>query len=83
MERKIRAKMTCQEVTKTAYGAEKVRMTAVYGGSTNAEDNTFAKATPSGTLELQIDNPEAQGVVTPGSSFYVELAPVPLAVSAN
>lgn len=71
---KIRAKFFVQEVTDNGY-SDKVKMTAVYGGSTNAEDNTYAKATPSGVLEIQIDNPAVRGQVKPGQRFYLDFTP--------
>jgi hypothetical protein len=75
MSAKIRAKMTVQTVTLNPY-SDVVEFTAVYGGSTNAEDNTYAKATPSGSLKLQIDNPNVRGLIKPGKTFYVDLTPI-------
>lgn len=74
MSKTIRAKMRVQEVTINDY-SDKVKLSAVYGGSNNAEDNSYAKATPSGSLELQIDNPNARGVIKPGMIFYVDMTP--------
>ena len=68
--------MQVSEITLNGY-SERVKLNAVYGGGTNAEDNTFAQATPSGTLELCIDNPKAQGQLKPGMKFYVDLTPAP------
>lgn len=56
--------------------SDRVNLVAVYGGSTNAEDNTYAKATPTGSLELQIDNPSARGIIKPDAEFYVDLIPI-------
>lgn len=70
----IRAKLQVSEVTDTGY-ADKVRMHAVYSGDKNSEDNTFAKATPSASLEIQIDNPAARGLMKPGQKFYVDFTP--------
>ena len=72
---KIRSKMTVAEVTLNSY-SDVVKLTCVYGGATNAEDNTFAKATPSGKMELQIDNPSVRGLIKPGMTYYVDLVPV-------
>lgn len=69
----IRAKFQCSEVTQFAYGAQKMKASVVYAGDKNSEDNTFAKATPSGEIWLQIDNPSAQGVIKPGTYFYADL----------
>lgn len=74
----MRAKMSVQSVARTSY-SEIVEMSAVYGGSTNKEDNSFAAATPSGSIRLQIDNKELHGVYNPGDTFYVDFTPVPKA----
>lgn len=74
---RIRAKMQAQSVIPPSariYGhAEDVELTCVYGGSTNAEDNTYARATPTGSMKLQVDNPGAQGFFKPGKKYYVTI----------
>ena len=70
--RNIRAKMRVQSVLVTGY-SDLVKLSAVYGGTSNAEDNTYAKATPSGDLTLQIDNPAVRGVFQPDQVYYVDL----------
>lgn len=72
---KIRAKMYVAEVTHNGY-SERVKLHAVFGGDKNAEDNTFAKATPSAMCEMQIDNEKAHGVMKPGQKFYVDFTPI-------
>jgi len=69
MSKPMRAKMQIQSVAKQIWGGEVVKMAAVYGGSTNDEDNSFAKTTPCGSLELH-------GVYQPGDTFYVDFTPV-------
>lgn len=76
MSKPMRAKMQIQTVTLGGY-SEVVEMSAVYGGNTNDEDNSFAKTTPSGTIKLQIANKELHGVYKPGDTFYVDFTPVP------
>jgi hypothetical protein len=76
MSKPMRAKMAIQTITKDAWN-EIVEMSAVYGGSTNDEDNSFAKTTPSGTVKLQIANKELHGAYKPGDVFYVDFTPVP------
>ena len=66
--------MIVQEVTTTAT-SEKVTLMAVSSGI-NAEDNNYAKYTPSAKLEITIDNPEAQGVLKPGKAFYIDFTRV-------
>ena len=77
MSKPMRAKMQIQSVAKQIWGGEVVKMAAVYGGSTNEEDNSFAKTTPCGSIELTIANKELHGVYQPGHTFYVEFTPIP------
>ena len=77
MSKPMRAKMQVQSVTRVIGGyTEQVEMSAVYGGSTNDKDNSFAKTTPSGKITLQIANKELHGVYQPGDTFYVDFTPV-------
>lgn len=41
------------------------------------EDNSFASATPSGKMELSVDNKEVHGFFKPGKSYYVDITEVP------
>ena len=68
----IRAKMQCLQVTKTNWGAEIVKLSAVFTGDNNSEDNTYARATPSATVEMTIDNVHAHGAFVPGQKYYVD-----------
>ena len=68
----IRAKMQVASVTDNGY-SHTVKLHAVYSSTNNPEDNTYAKASPSATLEMQIDNPTAQGLLKPGMKVYVDL----------
>ncbi|HEV8383759.1 MAG TPA: hypothetical protein VGQ11_02725 [Candidatus Acidoferrales bacterium] len=72
----MRAKLVIESVTKTTY-SEELKFHAVYGGSTNSEDNTFSEATPSATLTMQITNKELHGKFKPGQVFYVDFTPAP------
>lgn len=40
------------------------------------EDNTFAKFSPSGVLDMQIANPDLLGKFKVGDTFYVDFTPV-------
>jgi hypothetical protein len=40
------------------------------------EDNTYAKFSPSGALELTIANPALVGKIEPGQKFYLDFTPV-------
>lgn len=72
----MRAKMSVASVLRQGY-SEEVKLNAVYGGSTNAEDNTYASATPSGSITLQITNKALHGKLSPDDVFYVDFTPVP------
>ena len=70
----MRAKFTVTEVTRKHWGGDHVKFGAVY--SDNAEDNTFAAATPSASAELNIDNEALKGQFNPGDQFYVDFTPI-------
>lgn len=44
-----------------------------------AEDLSFQKATPTGRMEMRIDNPDAIAAMPVGTVFYVDFTPVPAA----
>ena len=72
----IRAKFKCMAETRSAYGQEgarQYRFQAMYDPDL-PEDQRFAKATPSGTLEIHVDNPSAQ--FTLGADYYLDFVPV-------
>jgi hypothetical protein len=56
---------------------ETIRMAPVcgkdpFGPNGESEDNTFARYTPSGSLELTINNPQLVGKIKSGDTFYVD-----------
>lgn len=58
-------------------GGEKLKMHAVcksspYPEDGSDEDNTFAKFSPSASLEIFIANPALHGRFKPGQKFYVD-----------
>jgi hypothetical protein len=63
-------------VTENCWSAESkiYRFHAVYDQGLAEEDRSFAKATPSGTLEIQVDNPNAQFEL--GAFYYLDFTPV-------
>lgn len=81
----MRAKFLVTKVSPVGdSGTEEVQLSAVYGGETNAEDNQFSAATPSGNLNMHISNPGAIGVLKPGQKYYLDFtlaeeAPAPAA----
>jgi hypothetical protein len=81
MIQKVRAKMEAVMVIPPGaryYGnSEDVELLAVYGGSNNAEDNSYAQATPSGSMKLQVSNPAVQGFFKPGKKYYIDITEAP------
>jgi len=75
MEKVMRAKMQVQAVT-PAYGETEILkafpVCGKFDQDGNSEDNTFARFTPSGSLELHINNPDLKGKIQPGQVFYVD-----------
>lgn len=77
----VRAKFAVTNVITTAWGAapgqstSKVVLEPRYDESI-PEDERFQKATPSGRIEMQIDNPVAVAQLVPGKQFYVDFTPV-------
>lgn len=67
----IRAKFKCTSETRNAYSQDSrtYRFQAQYDPSL-PEDQRFAKATPSGSLEILVDNPNAQ--FTLGADYYLD-----------
>jgi hypothetical protein len=75
----IKAKFRCIAVVDRQYGKEpelstrQVEFNAVCG--TSAENASFAKATPYGTLTLQIDrDTAAYNAFEPGKEYYLTIA---------
>jgi hypothetical protein len=82
MRNQLKAKFQCQEVTNfptydnelKSYvpgGDQKVRLTAVYAGINNIEDNQFSAATPSGEITMQVSASSAKDFIQPGKKYYV------------
>ena len=65
----IVAKFTCQSVT-SYEGAERVDLHAAHGSG----NESWAKATPGGNLQITISNPEARGRFEPGKSYMLTIA---------
>lgn len=74
---KMRAKLQIASVTKHVGGNETIKFHAVAANSyaeTDGldEDNTYAKYSPSASLEIMIANPALHGKFEPGQKFYVD-----------
>lgn len=83
MEPTTRCKMRCNSVENFGPGGgAKVKLTPVYpdaalDGYAHDEHHAFFNATPSGSLELQIQNPYGAELIQPGEFFYVDITPAP------
>lgn len=53
-----------------------VSKSAAYPADGSDEDNTYAKWSPSGSLELTIVNPALSNAFKEGDTFYVDFTPV-------
>ena len=84
---KVRAKMAVNEIRRyrgtvrnpetgnwDSCEMQAVKLNAVAGGT--PEDNTFAQATPTATVDISITNPETVGFFDLGESYYVDFVPV-------
>lgn len=72
----MRAKLQIASVTKHNAECEQLKFHGVAAKSYPAdgldEDNTFAKFSPSVSLEITITNPALIGKFEPGQKFYVD-----------
>lgn len=75
----VRAKFKVTQIIETHYAPnssqKKIVLEAQYDPKV-AEDVSFSKATPSGRMEIQIDNPVAIERMPVGKIFYVDFTPV-------
>lgn len=72
----MRAKMLVDKVERFT-GQDKITLNCVaksgaYPENGHDEDNSFAKFSPSGHLELTIANPALVGKIEPGQKFYLD-----------
>jgi hypothetical protein len=70
----MRAKFHVDSVTHFQHGRG-VKLSAVHDGS--PENNEFALASPSGSLEMHINNPAAVDFLQPGSNYYLDFTLAP------
>lgn len=74
---KTRCKFLVTAITRTNWSptGATLKLDTVYD-STIPEDQRFAKATPSGHIEISVDNPAAVEFLELGKAFYVDFVPV-------
>ena len=70
----VRAKFTVVAITDRGWSKE-VELACQYDQSV-PEDQRFQKATPSGSIRMQIDNPAALEQFKLGKSFYADFTQV-------
>ena len=67
----VRAKMVLTAVTDFNWGGKSLRFSTQYDASI-PEDQRFQKATPSGEISMQVDNPAALAQFALGKAYYVD-----------
>lgn len=72
----IRAKMVLSSITSHSWSKDSktLKFTTQYDQSI-PEDQRFQKATPSGFIEMQVDNPAALEQFELGKGYYVDFTP--------
>ena len=70
----VRAKFKVTAIEEHYPGSRKVTLSTEYDPSI-PEDVSFNKATPSGRIEMQVDNPAAIEQLPLGKLFYVDFTP--------
>lgn len=73
---RTRAKFQCLSVTDHGWN-KTVKLQVVYSRVEGTENKDFTKATPSGTIEMVIDNPAASVQFKPQSYYYVDFEMCP------
>ena len=73
----VRGKFQLTNITHNHWNAESktLRFMTIYDASIE-EDKKFAKATPTGTIEMQVDNPAALAKFEIGKYYYVDFTPI-------
>jgi hypothetical protein len=73
----VRGKFMVTKVARTVFGNQvEVTLTPQFDKAIE-EGKRFAKATPSGTIQLFIDNPPAEDYLTLGKLFHVDFTEAP------
>ncbi|MBW4678000.1 MAG: hypothetical protein KME52_29620 [Desmonostoc geniculatum HA4340-LM1] len=70
----MRAKFRVENITHHASGGNSVNLTPVLSGS--EENKSFWQSTPSGKLEMYINNPNARTFFEPGAEYYIDFTQV-------
>jgi hypothetical protein len=70
----MRAKFLVESVTNHAGGGNTVNLRPVHANC--VENLSFWQATPSGKLEMYINNPNAANFFLPGAEYYIDFTQV-------
>lgn len=73
---RTRAKFMCHSVQDHGHN-KTIRLGVVYSRKDGTENRDFTKATPSGTIEMSIDNPAAAVQFKPLHYYYVDFQECP------
>lgn len=82
MSRKMRAKLRLGSIIPITPGVNEilqfhgVSKSTAYPADGSDEDNTFAKFSPSVSLQMHVANPALIGTFEVGDTFYVDFLPV-------
>lgn len=81
----VRAKFRCTTETRKKWGPSEEQVTRSYEfmalyDPAIPEDQRYAKASPSGTLTIQVDNPAV--TFEPGAQYYLDFTPADQAEEA-
>ena len=71
----VRAKLVCSRIEKHHYRLDTVYSWIYFHAEYDTaipEDQRFQKATPTGEIKMQIDNPAALEFFKPGNAYYVD-----------
>ena len=71
-----RCKFTVESVTHHAYGGRDVKLRTAYDEPLSKEDRAFSNATPTGSMEITIQNSKVFDVFKPGVKVYVDVIPI-------
>lgn len=74
MSKRTRCKFQVWSVKSLIYPSERIELKAVYADG-DPENESFAAATPQGTLTITVDNPAVIGSFKPGQTYYLDLTP--------
>lgn len=72
----VRAKLQLQSETKHSWGGKTLGFACQYDASI-PDDQRFMKATPTGSLNITIDNPAAIEQFQLGKYYYIDFVPMP------